>query len=209
MSTARMARRRISDFRVLILRVLILGEVAEVKDSLKGEALEAAFGEFGGLALQLGKLVAEFGVLEPTVQSAAAHFAEAGGLGNGGGGENGESRLPALGEAGVFYFSAVVSHCEPWPQWPFDRFGRVLIAAYQQRREWSPEGSRARCREFRTGGLLVFVTTPVFPCTLGLSNGSPTSRTYGFPLSRERRGSGGMDSRSPIGAGDKLRGKDG
>ncbi len=98
----------------MILRVLILGEVAEVKDSLKGEALEAAFGKFGRLALQLGKLAAEFGVLEPTVQSAAAHFAEAGGLGDGGGGgENGESGLLAWGEAGVFYFSAVVSHCEP------------------------------------------------------------------------------------------------
>ncbi len=98
---------------------------------MKGEALEAAFGELGGLALQLGKLVAEFGVLEPTVQSAAAHSGEAGGLGNGGGGgENGESRLLAWREAGVFYFSAVVSHCEPWPQWPFDRFGRVLIVAY-------------------------------------------------------------------------------
>ncbi len=115
----------------MILRVLILWEVAGVKDSLKGEALEAAFGELGGLAPQLGKLVAEFGVLEPTVQSAAAHFGEAGGLGNGGGGgENGESRLLAWREAGVFYFRAVVSHCEPWPQWPFDRFGRVLIAAY-------------------------------------------------------------------------------
>ena len=67
-----------------------------MNDSLKGEALEAAFGELGGLAPQLGKLVAEFGVLEPTVQSAAAHFAEAGGLGNGGGGgENGERRLLA------------------------------------------------------------------------------------------------------------------
>ena len=113
------------------LRVLILEKVAEVKDSFKGEALEAAFGELGGLALQLSKLAAEFGVLEPTVQSAAAHFAEAGGLGNGGGGgENGESRLLAWGEAGVFYFRAVVSHFAPWPQWPFDRFGRVLIAAY-------------------------------------------------------------------------------
>ena len=39
-----MARRR-------IFRVWILEEVAEVKDGLKGEALEAAFGEFGGLAL--------------------------------------------------------------------------------------------------------------------------------------------------------------
>ena len=82
-----------------------------MKDSLKGEALEAAFGELGGLAPQLGKLVAEFGVLEPTVQSAAAHFGEAGGLGDGGGGgENGERRLLAWGEAGVFYFRAVVSH---------------------------------------------------------------------------------------------------
>ncbi len=95
---------------------MILGEVAEVEvagvnDSLKGEALEAAFGELGGLAPQLGKLVAEFGVLEPTVQSAAAHFGEAGGLGDGGGGgENGERRLLAWGEAGVFYVRAVVSH---------------------------------------------------------------------------------------------------
>ena len=39
-----MARRR-------IFRVWILEEVAEVKDGLKGEALEAAFGELGGLAL--------------------------------------------------------------------------------------------------------------------------------------------------------------
>ncbi len=159
-----------------------------MKDSLKGEALEAAFGELGGLAPQLGKLVAEFGVLEPTVQSAAAHSGEAGGLGNGGGGgENGERRLLAWGEAGVFYFSAIVSHCEPWPQWPFDRFGRVLIAAYQQRREWSSEGARARCRGFRTegGGPLVLATTAVFQCTLGLSNGSPASRPYGFPLPRE------------------------
>ena len=103
-----------------------------MEDSLKGEALEAAFGKLGRLALRLGKLVAEFGVLEPTVQSAAAHSGEAGGLlGNGGGGgEKGESRLLAWREAGVFYFRAIVSHCEPWPQWPFDRFGRVLIAAY-------------------------------------------------------------------------------
>ena len=71
---------------------------------------------------------------------------------------------------------------------------------------------RSRCRPCPAGqGLLVFATTPVFPCTLGLSNGSPTSRPYGFPLSRERRVSGGMDSRSPIGVGveDNLRGKDG
>ena len=32
-------------------RVWILEEVAEVKDGLKGETLEAAFGELGGLAL--------------------------------------------------------------------------------------------------------------------------------------------------------------
>ena len=69
--------------RVLIRRVLILGEVAEAEDSLKGEALEAAFGELVGLAPQLGKLAAEFGVLEPTVQSAAAHSGETVGLGNG------------------------------------------------------------------------------------------------------------------------------
>ncbi len=173
-----------------------------MKDSLKGEGLEAAFGEFGGVALQLGKLVAEFGVLEPTVQSAAAHFAEAGGLGNGGGGENGESRLPALGEAGVFYFSAIVSHCEPWPQWPFDRFGRVLIAAYQQRREWSPEGSRARCREFRTGGPFSFRDDSCFPMHFGFvqwqSNiknvwipafaGKTGERRDGFPLPDRGRG---------------------
>ena len=57
-----------------------------MKDGLKGEALEGAFGEFGGLALLLGKLVTKFGVLEPTVQCAAAHFGEAGGMGDGGGG---------------------------------------------------------------------------------------------------------------------------
>ena len=61
----------------------------------------------------------------------------------------------------------------------------------------------------RPQGHLVFATTPVFLCTLGLSDGSPRSRPYGFPLSRERRVRGGMDSRSPIGVGDKLRGKDG
>ena len=32
-------------------RVRVLEEVAEVDDGLKGEALEAAFGEFSGLAL--------------------------------------------------------------------------------------------------------------------------------------------------------------
>ena len=45
-----------------------------MNDGLKGEALEAAFGELGVLALELGKLVAEFGVLAPTVQGAAAHL---------------------------------------------------------------------------------------------------------------------------------------
>ena len=110
------------------LRVLILEKVAEVKDSFKGEALEAAFGELGGLALQLGKLVAEFGVLEPTVQSAAAHFGEAGGLGR----WRGRRREWGAPIAGVergrsFLFQG---RCEPWPQWPFDRFGRVLIVAY-------------------------------------------------------------------------------
>ena len=99
-----------ADFRVLILRVLILGEVAEVKDSLKGEALEAAFGEFGGLAPQLGKLVAEFGILEPTVQSAAAHFAEAGGLGNGGRRREWGEPVAGVGRGRSFLFKG---RCEP------------------------------------------------------------------------------------------------
>ena len=78
---------------------------------MKGEALEAAFGKLGGLALQLGKLVAEFGVLEPTVQSAAAHFGEAGGLGNGGGGrENGEEPIAGLVRRRDFLFQG---RCEP------------------------------------------------------------------------------------------------
>ena len=93
----------------MILRVLILGEVAEVEDSLKGEALEAALGELGGLAPQLGKLVAEFGVLEPTVQSAAAHFAEAGGLGKGGQREWGEP-IAGVGRGRSFLFQG---RCEP------------------------------------------------------------------------------------------------
>ncbi len=98
-----------ADFRVWTLQ-----EVAEANDGLEGEALEAAFGESGGLALQLGKLAAEVGVLEPTVQSAAAHLGEAGGLGDGGGGgEYGESRLLARGGAGVFYFRAFACHFEP------------------------------------------------------------------------------------------------
>ena len=49
------------------------------------------------------------------------------------------------------------------------------------------------------------------------SAGMTGERRDGFPLPdrgrgqayRERRVSGGMDSRSPIGAGDKLTGKDG
>ena len=49
-----------------------------MKDGLEGEAPEAAFGKLGGLALQPGELVSEFGVLEPTVQGAAAHFGETG-----------------------------------------------------------------------------------------------------------------------------------
>ena len=93
----------------MILRVLILGEVAEVKDSLKGEALEAAFGELGGLALQLGNLASEFGVLEPTVQSAAAHSGEAGGLGNGGRREWGEP-VAGVERGRSFLFQG---HCEP------------------------------------------------------------------------------------------------
>ena len=85
-----------------------------MKDGLKGEAAEAALGELGGLALQLGELVAEFGVLEPPVQGASAHPGKAGRLGDGGGGgEDGESRLLARGEAGVFYFGAKLCHFEP------------------------------------------------------------------------------------------------
>ena len=80
-----------------------------MEDSSKGEALEAALGEFGELALQLGKLVAEFGVLEPTVQSAAAHFAEAGGLGNGGRREWGEP-VAGVERGRSFLFQG---HCEP------------------------------------------------------------------------------------------------
>ena len=166
-----------------------------MKDSLKGEALEAAFGELGGLAPQLGKLVAEFGVLEPTVQSAAAHSGEAGGLGDGGGGgENGERRLLAWGEAGVFYFRAVVSHCEPWPQWPFDRFGRVLIVAYQQRREWSSEGARARCREFRTRGPFSFGDDSCFPMRFGIVQWQSSIKTVWIPASAGMR-DGGNDGR--------------
>ena len=72
---------------------------------MKGEALEVAFGEFGGLALELG---AEFRVLQPAVQGAAAHSGEAGGLGDGwGGGEYGKGRLLARGEVWVFYFRAM------------------------------------------------------------------------------------------------------
>ena len=68
------------------------------KDDLKREALEVAFGEFGGLALELGELSAEFGVLQPAVQGAAADSGEAGGLGDGGtAGEYGKGRLLARG----------------------------------------------------------------------------------------------------------------
>ena len=150
----------------------------------------------------MGKLVAEFGVLEPTVQSAAAHFAEAGGLGNGGRRREWGEPVAGVGRGRSFYFSAVVSHCEPWPQWPFDRFGRVLIAAYQQRREWSPEGSRARCREFRTGGPFSFRDGSCFPMHFGFvqwqSNiknvwipafaGKTGERRDGFPLPDRGRG---------------------
>ncbi len=108
----------------------------------------------------------------------------------GGGGENGESRLPALGEAGVFYFSAVVSHCEPWPQWPFDRFGRMLIAAYQQRREWSPEGSRARCREFRTGGPFSFRDGSCFPMHFGFVQWQSNIKNVWIPASAGMRDGG-------------------
>ena len=76
-----------------------------MKDGLKGEALELAFGELSGLALELDELGAELGVLKPTVQSAAAHPREAGGLGDGGGGgQDGKGRLLAGGEVRVCCF---------------------------------------------------------------------------------------------------------
>ncbi len=78
----------------------------------------------------MGELGAEFGVLEPTVQGAAAHPGEAGGLGDGGGGgEYWEDGLLAGREAGVFYFSAVLGHYEPWA-WVAIRFGKVVVVAY-------------------------------------------------------------------------------
>ncbi len=81
-----------------------------MEDSSKGEALEAALGEFGELALQLGKLVAEFGVLEPTVQTAAAHSAEAGGLGNGGRRREWGEPIAGVGRRRDFLFQR---RCEP------------------------------------------------------------------------------------------------
>ena len=82
---------------------------------MKGEALELAFGEFGGLALELGELGAEFRVLQPAVQGAAADFGEAGGVGDGGGGgEYGKGRLLARGEFRFFCFRAILSHSGPW-----------------------------------------------------------------------------------------------
>ena len=96
-------------------RVWIFEKVAQVKDGLKSEALEVAFGEFGGLALEFGELGAEFRVLQPAVQGAAAHSGEAGGLGDGwGGGEYGKSRLLARGEVRFFCFRAILGHIGPW-----------------------------------------------------------------------------------------------
>ena len=77
---------------------------------MKGEALEAAFGELGGLALQLGKLVAEFGVLEPTVQSAAAHSGEAGGWAMEGPRREWGEPIAGVGRGRSFLFQG---RCEP------------------------------------------------------------------------------------------------
>ena len=62
-----------------------------------------ALGKLGGLALLLGELLPEFGLLKPTMQGAAVYLSPAGGLGDGGGGgEDGEGGLLAGGEARDF-----------------------------------------------------------------------------------------------------------
>ena len=87
------------------IRVRVFEEAAQVKDGLKGEALELAFGELGGLALELAELGAELRVLQPALQGAAAHSGEAGGLGDGGGGgQDGKGGLLARGEDRVCCF---------------------------------------------------------------------------------------------------------
>ena len=97
------------------VRVGVVQKLAEAKDGLQGQALEVPFCQFGGLALELGKLLLEFGVLEPTVEGAAADLRDAGGLGDGGrGGEYGEGCLLARGETGSVFCSAILRHLEPW-----------------------------------------------------------------------------------------------
>ena len=138
-----------ADFRVWTLQ-----EVAEANDGLEGEALEAAFGESGGLALQLGKLAAEVGswsqrckVRRPTLERRAAWAMEGAAASMG--------RADCWRGEGLGFFisgplRAILSHA---PQWRFDRFGRVLLAAYEQGREWSSEGARGKCREFWRKGV--------------------------------------------------------
>ena len=68
-----------------------------------------SLGKFGGLALKLSELLLKFGVLEPTVQGAAANLRDSGGLGYGGrGGEDGEGGLLTRGETGSIFCSAIL-----------------------------------------------------------------------------------------------------
>ena len=97
------------------LRVRVVQDFAELKSGLKGKALEVALGELGGLALLLGVLRPEIGVLEPTVQGAAADLRKASGLGDGGcGGDYGEGGFLTRGESGSLFCRAIVRHFEPW-----------------------------------------------------------------------------------------------
>ena len=96
-------------------RFRVVEEFAEAKNGLKGKALEVALGKLGGLALLLGELLPEFGLLKPPVQGAAVYLSPAGGLGDGGGGgKDGEGGLLAGGEAGIFWSRGIVRHLEPW-----------------------------------------------------------------------------------------------
>lgn len=71
---------------------------AEAEGGLEAEFLEASLGEFGALLLEVSELFAEVGVLEPAGEGAAADAGVAGGLGyRGGGGEDGEDGLLAVG----------------------------------------------------------------------------------------------------------------
>ena len=71
-------------------------------------------GKVGGLFLVVGEFAAEVFVLEPAVQGGAAHFGEAGGLGDGGGGgEDGQGVALAGGELGIIHFCSVMFHFVP------------------------------------------------------------------------------------------------